>query len=82
MNLASLCVGTVSTVGLLYRRVEAAKNCRYVRANPDHAAYRYEFVEAVRHILRRKNLVGARLDQRRCYALHPHDPAGGSDRQA
>ena len=51
MNVVSLCVGTVNTVGLLYRRVEAAKNCRYVRANPDHAAYRYEFVEAVRPYL-------------------------------
>ena len=75
-------IGIVSTVGPFYSRAEAVKIVGMLHANPDRAVYRYEVVEAVRHIFRRKNLVVLRLDQRRCYALHPHDPAGGSDRQA
>jgi hypothetical protein len=43
--------GTVSTVGLFYSQPEAQKIVELLRANPDRAAYRYEIVEAVRHIL-------------------------------
>ncbi len=47
--------GTVSTVGLFYSEAEAAKIVAMLRANPDRAAYRYEIVEAVRHILSEKD---------------------------
>lgn len=43
--------GEVSTVGLFYSQVEAKKIVEMLQANPDRAAYRYEIVEAVRHIL-------------------------------
>jgi len=43
--------GTISTVGLFYSQPEAQKIVEMLRANPDRAGYRYEIVEAVRHIL-------------------------------
>jgi hypothetical protein len=43
--------GTASTVGLFYSRAEAQKIVELLHANPDRAAYRYEIVEAVRHVL-------------------------------
>ena len=46
--------GTVSTVGLFYSQAEAQEVVKMLRANPDRAAYRYEIVEAVRHILSEK----------------------------
>ena len=46
--------GTVSTLGLFYSQAEAQKIVQLLRANPDRAAYRYEIVTAVRHILSRK----------------------------
>jgi hypothetical protein len=47
--------GAVSTVGLFYSQAEAAKIVGMLSANPDRAAYRYEIVEAVRHILSEKD---------------------------
>jgi hypothetical protein len=46
--------GKVSTVGLFYSQAEAQEIVDVLRANPDRAAYRYEIVEAVRHILSEK----------------------------
>jgi hypothetical protein len=43
--------GAVSTVGLFYSQAEAQKIVDMLRADPDRAAYRYEIVEAVRHVL-------------------------------
>jgi hypothetical protein len=43
--------GEVSTVGLFYSHAEAEKIVDMLRANPDRVGYRYEIVEAVRHIL-------------------------------
>jgi hypothetical protein len=43
--------GKVSTVGLFYSQAEAQEIVDLLGANPDRAAYRYEIVEAVRHIL-------------------------------
>jgi hypothetical protein len=43
--------GKISTVGLFYSQAEALEIVDLLRANPDRAAYRYEIVEAVRHIL-------------------------------
>lgn len=43
--------GGVSTVGLFYSQGEAQKIVDMLRANPDRASYRYEIVEAVRHVL-------------------------------
>jgi hypothetical protein len=43
--------GDVSTVGLFYSQAEAQKIVDMLRANPDRAGYRYEIIEAVRHIL-------------------------------
>jgi hypothetical protein len=42
---------TVSTVGLFYSRAEAENIVAMLRANPDRAGYRYEIVEAIRHVL-------------------------------
>jgi hypothetical protein len=46
--------GTVSAVGLFYSKAEAQRIVEMLRANPDRAGYRYEIVEAVRHILSEK----------------------------
>ena len=46
--------GDVSTVGLFYSQAEAEKIVSMLRANPDRASYRYEIVEAVRHVLSEK----------------------------
>ncbi len=46
--------GAVSTVGLFYSQAEAQKIVDMLRANPDRASYRYEIVEAVRHVLSEK----------------------------
>jgi hypothetical protein len=46
--------GTISTVGLFYSKAEAQGIVEMLRANPDRAGYRYEIVEAVRHILSEK----------------------------
>jgi hypothetical protein len=43
--------GKVSTVGLFYSQYEAQEIVDLLRANPDRAPYRYEIIEAVRHIL-------------------------------
>jgi hypothetical protein len=43
--------GEVSTVGLFYSQAEAEKIVALLRADPDRPAYRYEVVEAVRHVL-------------------------------
>lgn len=46
--------GQVSTLGLFYSQAEAKKVVDMLRANPDRKNYRYEIVEAVRHILSEK----------------------------
>jgi len=43
--------GEVSTVGLFYSQPEAQKVVDMLRANPERSGYRYEIVEAVRHVL-------------------------------
>jgi hypothetical protein len=43
--------GEVSTVGLFYSQGEALKIIEMLRADPDRATYRYEIVEAARHVL-------------------------------
>lgn len=43
--------GEVSTVGLFYSQPEAQKIVEMLRANPERTGYRYEVVEAVRHVL-------------------------------
>ena len=47
--------GDVSTVGLFYSQPEAQKIVELLGANPERAGYRYEIVEAVRHVLSEKN---------------------------
>lgn len=46
--------GGVSTVGLFYSQAEAQKIVDMLRADRARASYRYEIVEAVRHILSEK----------------------------
>lgn len=46
--------GSVSTVGLFYSQPEAQKIVDLLRANPERSGYRYEIVEAVRHLLSEK----------------------------
>jgi hypothetical protein len=46
--------GAVSTVGLFYSQTEAEKIVDLLRAIPERAGYRYEIVEAVRHLLTAK----------------------------
>ncbi|MBM4263764.1 MAG: hypothetical protein FJ143_04700 [Deltaproteobacteria bacterium] len=46
--------GTVSTLGLFYSQPEAERAADKLRANPERTAYRYEIVEAVRHVLAEK----------------------------
>ena len=43
--------GEVSTVGLFYSRAEAEKIVDMLRADPDRGNYRYEIIEALRHVL-------------------------------
>jgi hypothetical protein len=43
--------GAVSTVGLFYSHAEAQKIVDMLRNNPERQGYRYEIVEAVRHVL-------------------------------
>jgi hypothetical protein len=45
----------VSTVGLFYSQAEAQNIVDMLRANPERVGYRYEIVEAVRHILSEKS---------------------------
>ena len=47
--------GEVSTVGLFYSQREAQKIVEMLRANPERTGYRYEVVEAVRHVLSEKS---------------------------
>ncbi len=47
--------GAVSTVGLFYSQAEAQKIVDTLRANPERSGYRYEIVEAVRHVLSEKS---------------------------
>jgi hypothetical protein len=47
--------GKVSTVGLFYSHAEAQKTVDMLCANPDRTDYRYEIVEAVRHLLYEKD---------------------------
>jgi hypothetical protein len=56
--------GAVSTVGLFYSQAEAEKIVGMLRANPDRASYRYEIVEAIRHILSDKQSRRASPGQR------------------
>jgi hypothetical protein len=56
--------GVVSTVGLFYSRAEAQKIIEMLRANPDRTSYRYEIVEAVRHILSEKQVTRATAGQK------------------
>lgn len=46
--------GSVSTVGLFYSQPEAQRIVDLLRANPERSGYRYEIVEAVRHLLSEK----------------------------
>jgi hypothetical protein len=46
--------GDVSTIGLFYSQPEAQKIVDMLRANPERVGYRYEIVEAVRHVLSEK----------------------------
>jgi hypothetical protein len=46
--------GEISTVGLFYSHAEAQKIIDLLRADPGRAMYRYEIIEAVRHVLRSK----------------------------
>ena len=52
--------GEVSTVGLFYSQSEAQKIVDMLRANPERTGYRYEIVEAVRHVLSEKDSLRAR----------------------
>jgi len=52
--------GDVSTVGLFYSRPEAQKIIDMLRANPERSGYRYEIVEAVRHVLSEKDSLRTR----------------------
>jgi len=47
--------GYVSTVGLFYSQPEAQKIVDLLRANQERTGYRYEIVEAVRHVLSEKD---------------------------
>jgi hypothetical protein len=47
--------GGVSTVGLFYSQPEAQRIVDMLRANPERSGYRYEIVEAVRHVLSERN---------------------------
>ena len=47
--------GQVSTVGLFYSQPEAQRIVDLLRANPERTGYRYEIVEAVRHVLSEKS---------------------------
>ena len=46
--------GEVSTVGLFYSQAEAEKIVAMLRDIPERSAYRYEIVQAVRHLLAEK----------------------------
>ncbi len=46
--------GEVSTVGLFYSQPEAQKIVDMLRSNPERLGYRYEIIEAVRHVLSEK----------------------------
>ena len=46
--------GQVSTVGMFYSQPEAQRIVDMLRADPERAGYRYEIVEAVRHVLSEK----------------------------
>lgn len=47
--------GNVSTVGLFYSQPEAQKIVDLLRASAERIGYRYEIVEAVRHVLAEKD---------------------------
>lgn len=47
--------GDISTVGLFYSQPEAQKTVDMLGTNPERVGYRYEIVEAVRHVLSEKN---------------------------
>ena len=51
--------GEVSTVGLFYSNAEAEKIIDLLRADPGRAMFRYEVVEAVRHVLSDKQAARA-----------------------
>lgn len=51
--------GAVSTLGLFYSHTEAHSIVDLLRANPERPEYRYEIVEAVRHVLSEKVAVGS-----------------------
>lgn len=52
--------GGVSTVGLFYSQAEAQKIVETLRVNPERTGYRYEIVEAVRHVLSEKDSLRAK----------------------
>jgi len=56
--------GAVSTVGLFYSHGEAQKIVDTLRANPDRTGYRYEIVEAVRHVLSQRSADSAQRKQK------------------
>ena len=47
--------GKVSTVGLFYSRAEAEYIAVQLRSVPGRDGYRYEIIEAVRHVLSQKD---------------------------
>jgi hypothetical protein len=47
--------GEVSTVGLFYSRAEAENIAVQLRNVPGRGGYRYEIIEAVRHVLSQKD---------------------------
>jgi hypothetical protein len=48
--------GDVSTVGLFYSRAEAENIVGQLRSVPGKSAYRYEIIEAARHVLTSKGV--------------------------
>ena len=52
--------GEVSTVGLFYSQPEAQKIVDMLSANSERTGYRYEIVEAVRHVLSEKDSLRTR----------------------
>lgn len=55
--------GSVSTVGLFYSLGEAQKIIEMLCADPGRISYRYEIVEAARHILSQRSSDGVQRKQ-------------------
>ncbi len=56
--------GKVSTLGLFYSQREAQKIVDMLRGNPERPGYRYEIVEATRHVRLPEEPKGARGSQK------------------